>query len=181
MVTKILKTASIVLVLLTLLGCPLEKFCKSPQFEIPDLISVVPVDTVYHVGDQIVYTAIIPSRIDSLNIDIYENTGVTSTWLMGSEIHKFDGNDINVIKGFTRRLDYDNSLQAYLTYNPTDKVYEFQARITFTQPGEYSIFPNGMNIVFTSGDSDCPDYEIETNIRGFHIHSGEMWEFRVVP
>ena len=180
MVTKILKIAGVIFLLLNLWACPFDRFCKSPQFEIPDLISVVPVDTVYHVGDEIIYTAVIPSRIDSLNIDIYENTGVTSTMIGVSEFYKFDGNVIDVIKGFTRRLD-DNILAAYVSYNPTDKVYEFQAKITFTRLGEYSIYPDGMRMVFTSDDSHCPGYEIKTNIRGFQIHSGEMWEFRVVP
>ncbi|GEM_PF-3353354 len=180
MVTKILKTTGIVLALLILWACPLEKKLKNAiPFNIPDLISVSSLDTIYHVGDEIVYTAVIPSRIDSLDIDIYESTGVTSTWIRGSEIHKFDGNNIYVIKGFTRRLDYDNSLQAYLSYNPTDKVYEFQARITFTQPGEYSVFPDGMIIIFKSENSSGLDYEIKTKIQGLEI--GEMWEFRVVP
>ena len=76
-------------------------------------------------------------------------------------------------------MDYDNSLQAYLTYNPTDKVYEFQARIIFTQPGDYSVFPDGMEVFFNSENSSSLDYEIKTNIQGFEI--GEMWEFRVVP
>ena len=136
-------------------------------------------DSVYHVGDEIIYTAVIPSSIDSLDIDIYEDTGVTSTWLMGSEFYKFDGNDINVIKGFTRRLDYDNSLQAYLSYNPTDKVYEFQARITFTQQGEYRISPYSMRIDFKSENYECPLYEIKTNIQNSGIEY--YWEFRVVP
>ncbi len=179
MVTKILKTTGIILVLLNLWACPFDKFCKSPQFEIPDLISVVPIDTVYHVGDEIVYTAVIPSHIDSLNIDIYENTGVTSTMLGDSEISRLDGNYIEVHKGYTRRLGDENTLVAYLTYNPVDKVYEFQARIMFTQPGQYSIYPYWMRITFKSDDSDCPDYDIETSIRGFQ--PGDIWEFRVVP
>ena len=180
MVTKILKTASIVLVLLTLWACPIKPDCPSElDTYIPDLVSVVPIDTVYHVGDEIVYTAVIPSHIDSLNIDIYENTGVTSTMLGDSEISRLDGNYIEVHKGYTRRLGDENTLVAYLTYNPVDKVYEFQARIMFTQPGQYSIYPYWMRITFKSDDSDCPDYDIETSIRGFQ--PGDIWEFRVVP
>ena len=179
MVTKIFKTTGIIFLLLTLWACPFDRFCKSPQFEIPDLISVVPLDTVYHVGDEIVYTAVIPSRIDSLDIDIYEDTGVTSTMLGDSEISRFDGNYIEVFKGYTRRLGDENTLVAYLTYNPVDKVYEFQARIILTQPREYSISPYWMRITFNRKNSKCALYDIETSIRGFQL--GDDWEFRVVP
>jgi len=180
MVTKILKTASIVLVLLTLWACPFEKKIKNAiPFNIPDLISVTPLDTVYHVGDRIVYTAVIPSRIDSLDIDIYEDTGVTSTLIIGSEIYRFDGNVIEVSKGYTRRLGDENTLSAFVIYNPTDKVYEFQARITFTQPGEYRIFLSGINIIFDNKKSEYNAYQIKTSIQ--NSGSEDMWEFRVVP
>jgi len=182
MVTKIFKTTGVIFLLLTLWACPIKPDCPGElEMYIPDLVSVVPLDTVYHVGDEIIYTAVIPSRIDSLNIDIYEDTGTTSTMLGGSEISKFDGNYIEVFKGNTRRIGDDNTLVAYVTYNPVDKFYEFQARITFTRSGEYKIFTDGMQVQIPKKNSKCAQYEIETNIRGFQIHSGEIWEFRVVP
>ena len=191
MVTKIFKTTGIIFLLLTLWACPFRHECSREAMDLPkyNLISVIPIDTVYHVGDQLVYTAIIPSRIDSLDediyenfesldVDIYEDTGITSTRLINSEINKFDGNAIEVLKGFTQRSEYDNSLQAYVIYNPTNKVYEFQARITFTRPGIYRII-SGMNILFHYKNSKCVAYELKTNIEGLEI--GSMWEFRVVP
>ncbi len=180
MVTKILKKVGVFIILLLLSACPIKPECP-PELEmyIPDLVSVVPLDTVYHVGDQIVYTAVIPSRIDSLNIDIYEDTGVTSTMLGGSEISRFDGNYIEVFKGYTRRIGDENTLVAYVRYNPVDKFYEFQARVTFTRPGEYKIFTDGMQVRIPKKNSKCAEYEIETNIQGLEI--GSMWEFRVEP
>ncbi len=182
MVTKILKIAGIVLVLLNLYGCPFFAECPPPsEFEIPDLVTIEPIDSVYHVGDEIIYTAIIPSHIDTLNIDIYEDTRATSTLIIGSEIYRFDGNYIEVNNGLIRRLGDGNTLTAFVTYNPTVKAYEFRARIIFTQPREYKIYTSKMFIDFRSKNSKCVLYGIETNIRGFQIHSGEIWEFRVVP
>ncbi len=151
-------------------GCPSDCTFVTKSDTLPDLVKIEPLQEVYNVGDVITYSVTIPSNIvnfgyEEEDIAIFEETGVTKTMLGGSEIHKFINNTIEVIEGENELIG--EVTVANLIYYPSENQYRYQAKITFTQPGNYLL--RGVNdiiISFQEKNGNCTDYLIITNIQG---------------
>ena len=151
-------------------GCPEDCNFYTKDDTLPDLVKIEQLQEVYNVGDVITYSVTIPSNIPNFgfeeeDIAIFEETGVTNTMLGGSEIHKFINNTIEVIEGENELIG--EVTVANLIYYPSENQYRYQAKITFTQPGNYLLRGvNDLNIFFDSKKDSCVDYVINTNIEG---------------
>ena len=171
MVIKFFLRISLFCVLILLLGCPpADCTFVSKEAVIPNLVKIEPLQNTYQVGDVITYSVAIPSQINDFgtsheSINIFDDIAVQKVLLGGSEIHKLENNSIEVLEGSTETIN--DILVAFLHYSSIDKMYQFKAKITLTQVGNYILNGVGkINVNFDNKNSYCLDYVIETNIVG---------------
>lgn len=159
---------------LILYGCPGEVLGFDDRYEtIPDLAQIEPLQESYNIGDEIIYSVVIPSHFNQFGnsegpVDIHRVTGVIETMFSG-EIHQFDGNDINVIKGKNENIS--KTTVAYLKYYPKENNSRYRAKIKFTKPGVYNLYLNFMTIGFTNKYEGF-NYSISTNVAGITTKGG---------
>ena len=151
-------------------GCPSDCTFVTKSDTLPDLVKIEPLQEVYNVGDVITYSVTIHSNIPNFgfeeeDIAIFDETGVTKTKLVGSEIHKFINNTIEVIEGENELIG--EVTVANLIYYPAENEYRYKAKITFTQPGDYLLRSvSEIKAYFNIKKDSCVDYLVITNIQG---------------
>lgn len=162
MVSKLSKICGILLLAITLTGCPGEEDCydMGATTRVDDLISITPLKEVYSKGENIVYKISIPSQNSYFNeaIDLYESTKDDNGFLLTSYSNLFLGNDLTFISGS------QNSENNWfnVTYNILSNSYDLEILITLNKVGKYELYTN--EYVAFQGASECNRYRITTNI-----------------
>jgi hypothetical protein len=164
---KIYQTVSFLFIIFMLWGCPILDPCVTSggiSKEIPDIITISPLQDEYNVNDEIIINFSFSSVQDFYNetIDIYQKTHIDSQALHVSELYKIiENNDYTVLEG-----GYEN-YKPSVQYFPSENEYRFKIKVTLNQPGDYSLFAFA-EIVFKDPDDHCVSYMIETNIEGMN-------------
>lgn len=161
MVTKILKIIGILILLITLTGCPGDEDCNDlgSSTRVDNLITLTPVQPTYNQGDIITLKSEIPASNyyfgDSINL--FEKTNDYYALLITSSQLFFD-NELLFIKG--NQGSETNWFDA--TYNPENAKYELEIQIKLNRPGNYSFITN--DSFYFQGSSECNRYRLDTNI-----------------
>lgn len=171
-----------------LMGCPENEYsdaCRNQWKVMPvsDLVTIRPLQEVYHLGDSMTVEISIDSQSDFFDepVDIYEYTLAEEVRMLGglnlqgeNELYE---NNFSVSEGDLRLND--GSQGVYLLYDPDDDKYKFKIIFEFTEVGEYRI-PNNFDFQF-SGEYLCQFVWLkDSDILGIPDNQS-YFTFNVVP
>lgn len=179
MATRMLKIAMGLVLLVLLNACPGVDCTDSIDAYPTGLVKIEPLQSSYQLGDEITYNIIIPSTNDYFgrSLDLYNETGVQSTILGGSDIDKLKSNIIEVIDGEHKQIN--NYLTANLVYYQSENEYRYKIIVKLTSAGNYKLYAKNLEVHFLKrNDKECLNYNLYTSIDGI---TGEFFEFDVVP
>lgn len=168
---KHLKAFIFLPLLVSLYGCPDENDCNEFMTggiaEVPDLISIEPLQETYQKGDEIILKCSVASTNNYFGeeISLFQETGNHSALLTVGQMYGFErlfegANELVFIKGI--QGEYPNWL--ILSYNSTNHFYELEVKIKLNNVGEYGTISSSY-IVF-KGVKNCNRFRLDTSIIG---------------
>lgn len=168
MVTKLLKLTGLFLLLTTLTGCPGgddDCFDYGATARVDNLITLLPLQSVYNQGDIITLKIIIPTLNNYFGqeLNLFEKTNDLNARLVTTSRYLFTDNQVTYLKG---SMEAYNGGWSNIIYNNVTGEYELEIQVKLNRVGNYSFFTDD-SIEF-QGSSKCNRYRLDTNIAGWN-------------
>lgn len=163
MVTKFIKFTGLFLLLTTLTGCPggdEDCFDYGATARVDDLITLLPLQTIYNQGDIVTLKVTVPATNTYFGqqLNLLEETNDFEARVQTSYSNLFIGNQLEFINGNqSSQTNWFNAI-----YNSNNQTYELQIKITFNKVGNYTLNTN--DYILFQGNQKCNRYRLDTNI-----------------
>lgn len=164
-----------VFLFLLLTSCPGDDGCDDMgSFQnVPNLISLLPEQEVYNIGEKVTLNLIIDSQNNYFGeqVDFFELTNDESAKLTLGFNQLFIDNSTNIIIG--SQAESNNAFN--MPFIEESQTFELKIEITFEKSGNYSFFSSDIIEVIGEG---CSRFVLETNVDWNYVN-GRI-EFEVI-
>ena len=167
MATRILKTASLFLLLATLTGCPGgddDCFDYGSTTRVDNLLKLTPLQTTYNQGQIVTFKILVPATNSYFGeeLNLFEKTNDFEAFILTSYSSLFTNNEVTFIKGSQgNEINWFN-----VPYNNITNIYEFEVNIKLNRIGLYVLYTN--DYLLFQGSTKCNRYRLDTNIEGWN-------------